>query len=114
MKHTVGIDFHDNDFHILFRSFLENIVAKMKYHPTKEQLAEIFNNVNLGLYLAFQNKFEYGVDDKKHLEYLRNRYLRLVPEDFLLGDEIDSFMLSEDFFSNGEFFYIKDNVFGCR
>ena len=111
MRYTIGIDFHDNDFYTVFKWFLENIVDRLEFKPTKEQLALIWNGTIGGIYLAFQNKFEYG--DIRQYEFLYNAYLKLDSSSFLIDNEVYEFINDNTRFFNGEFFYLDKGEFRC-
>lgn len=107
MKTQIGISFGDNDFTQLFKAFFDNVILKLDFEPTKEQVVELFNSSAFGLYLAFQNRFEYG--DRDHNLYLKNSYLQISVDDVYFDQEITDYM--NNHFSNAEFFWTDGRTF---
>ena len=104
---NIGIRFGDNDFYNTFEPFFENIIHKLEFEPTREQVVALFNATAYGIYLAFQNRFEYTHQgDPENII----KYLRIAKESVYIGQEVEDFLAKTDW-DNGEFFYSLDGDF---
>lgn len=88
------IDFHDNDFQRTFEGILEIIrlannekicQTDTELNLTKEQWCEVINKISYGMYLLYQNLFEYENDSTE-------KYLKITTDRIYLNEEVDKFI----------------------
>ena len=89
MRKMIGIRFGDNDFQNSIRKFLLNIISKLEFEPTKEQVVILFNETIYGCYLAFQNRFEYNICNEIHL---KDTYLKITLNDVYIDTEVTDYI----------------------
>lgn len=100
-ERVILIDWHDNDFFYCMNALGESLSALQNWKPeniTKENIAEVVNNLFYGFYLLNQNKFEYG--QKSQNDYLRDSYLKIGVDRIYIGAE--AIEQIEAIYPNGE------------
>jgi hypothetical protein len=120
MKITaIGVRFSDNDFGNTIRPWLRNVVELLMYkgllNPeeserisgnkqeplTKEYLDNLFKRTIGTFYFMYQ--YTENIDDVDGL--ITGNYLRNHPVHFFLNDEVCEYILENNQWDNGEFFY---------
>jgi hypothetical protein len=105
----VGILFGDNDFHSTFRGFLQALLFAVSEDRenglplTKAKVVDLFNETSYGFYLMNQHRWRF--DDADANAQRTKDYLKIVPEQVYIDDEVDA-LLSENPWHNGEFFAV--------
>ena len=109
----IAILFNDNDFYMTFRGVLSSFKHAISWADveilTKPQIVMIINELSTGMYMLWQNQFEYGknLDESWEQSFERTgRYLKISEDDILLNEEVDKYLEGTDW-DNGET-YIMD------
>lgn len=97
---NIGIIFNDNDFVPTFEAIME-FFSKLEEIPrSKSQICKIVNEIVLGFYLAYQNKFRYR-NSEEELEKAR-KYLQIGEENILLDEEVSKYCEDNQWWDNSE------------
>lgn len=105
----IAIKFGDNDFYGTFHGVLQTILSakafKGRMVEDKEQLCEIINQISYGMYLLYQNQFEYNIERLGGVCESTKDWLQISPDRLLLNEEVDIY-LRETEWDNGETFIL--------
>jgi|ERR1035437_4064286 hypothetical protein len=109
----IAILFHDNDFHMTFKSVLNILLDSYQWHYdfpfTKEQFVELINEVSFGCCMINQNRFEYN-NTPEQLQHTKE-YLKLTSENILLNEEVDAYIKTlGEYGDNGETFILETDL----
>ncbi len=92
----IAIKFGDNDFYNCFYGVLETIKNARKWNDKvtedKEQLCKIINEISYGLYLLYQNSFEYNNEKSGELDNHTKQYLQITPDQILINEEVVKYL----------------------
>jgi hypothetical protein len=92
----IAIKFGDNDFYNCFYGVLETIKNAIKWNDKvttdREQLCKIINEISYGLYLLYQNSFEYNEEKSGDLHPRTKEYLKITPDQILINDEVVNYL----------------------
>jgi len=114
MKYLITL--HDNDFYYTLSAFAAIMEAddddlSREAEFTVEQVKELWKELGVGLYMRYQNPYQYngmelGEEEKqKEMEHIRNYFTKLT---VIMGaKEIAAFEKERDGFSNSEWFYFE-------
>lgn len=100
----IAIKFHDSDFTNTFLGVLE-VIKKSNLPLNKEQLCEIINEISYGVYLVYQEGFEY--EDRYHIK----NYLRIETKNILLHGEVDDYLRETEEIDIPDVFCIYDDTY---
>jgi hypothetical protein len=104
--HSIGIRFSDNDFGSTLRPLTFAIVQMIVYRDTteftRERIVDLFKKTIGSFYLMYQA-------DDIHDEAKNKRtivYLEEYPVHVFLNEEVADYLIENDFWDNGEFYYL--------
>jgi len=90
----LAIRFGDNDFYNAFYGILEAIGNSNKWRKEelkdKEKLCLIINQISYGMYLLYQNRFEYNEEKSGNLCERTKNYLQIEPDQIYIDKEVDN------------------------
>lgn len=109
----IAIKFGDNDFYNCFYGILETIKNARKWNDkvtkNKEELCKIINEISYGLYLLYQNSFEYNEEKSGELCSRTKEYLQITPDQILIDEEVVTY-LQEVEWDNSEVFVFDSDL----
>ena len=108
----IAIKFGDNDFYNCFYGILETIKNAECWNNNitrdKEKLCKIINQISYGIYLLYQNSFEYNEEKDGNLCERTKNYLQITSDKILIDEEVDTY-LKEINWDNSETFILINN-----
>ena len=109
----IAIKFCDNDFYQCFYGVLETIKNARKWNDKvtmdKDQLCKIINEISYGIYLLYQNSFEYNEEESGNLSTKTKLYLEITSDQILLNEEVTKY-LNETEWDNSETFIFDSTL----
>lgn len=109
----IAIKFYDNDFYQCFYGVLETIKNARKWNDKvtmdKDQLCKIINEISYGIYLLYQNSFEYNEEESGNLSTKTKLYLEITSDQILLNEEVTKY-LNETEWDNSETFIFDSTL----
>jgi hypothetical protein len=106
--HSIGISFSDNDFGSTLRPLTFAIMQMIIYRDdtefTEESILELIKKTIGSFYLMYQA-------DDIHDEAGNNRtieYLEEYPVEVFLNEEVEDYLIKNDYWDNGEFYYYRN------
>lgn len=105
--------FNDNDFRSTLVSFGLMLVDAVRSAGddsflTKTRILGMWNEMSLGLYMLYQNRWRYRCLDAD-LEYTR-RYLQIGKSKLLVGDDVDAYVYANQRRWNGEWLFVDTST----
>lgn len=108
----IAIKFGDNDFYNCFYGVLETIKNARKWNnkvtENKEELCKIINEISYGLYLLYQNSFEYNEEKSGELFNRTKKYLQITPDQILLNEEVVKYLQEVEWDNSDTFIFDSD------
>jgi len=103
--HSIGIRFSDNDFHSTLKPLTFAIIQMIIYRDgtefTKEYIVDLFKKTIGSFYMMYQAKSIY--EETKNNNTIK--YLEEHPVTIFLNEEVGDYLIKNDFWDNGEFYY---------
>ena len=108
----IAIKFGDNDFYNCFYGVLETIKNARKWNDKvtedKEQLCKIINEISYGLYLLYQNSFEYNNEKSGELDNHTKQYLQITPDQILINEEVVEYLQEVEWDNSDTYVFDSD------
>lgn len=108
----IAIKFGDNDFYNCFYGVLETIKNAKKWNDrvteNKEELCKIINEISYGLYLLYQNSFEYNEEKSGELCNRTKVYLQITPDQILINEEVVKYLEEVEWDNSQTFVFDSD------
>ena len=109
----IAIKFGDNDFYNCFYGVLETIKNARKWNDNvtedKEKLCNIINEISYGLYLLYQNSFEYNQEKSGILCSHTKKNLQIKPDQILINEEVSKYLLEVEW-DNSDTYIFDSNL----
>lgn len=92
----IAIKFGDNDFYNCFYGVLETIKNARNWNnkltENKEELCKIINEISYGVYLLYQNSFEYNDEKSGNVCDRTKKWLQITPDRILVNEEVTKYL----------------------
>ena len=108
----IAIKFGDNDFYNCFYGVLETIKNARKWNDNvtedKKKLCKIINEISYGLYLLYQNSFEYNEEKSGNICKRTKEYLQITPDQILINDEVTKYLSEVEWDNSDTYLFDSD------
>ena len=108
----IAIKFGDNDFYNCFYGILETIKNARKWNDNvtenKDELCNIINEISYGLYLLYQNSFEYNEEINGTLNAKTKGYLQIRPDQILINEEVVKYLEEVEWDNSDTYIFDSD------
>jgi hypothetical protein len=111
----IAIKFGDNDFYNCFYGVLETIKNARQWNnkitEDKEQLCKIINEISYGLYLLYQNSFEYNKEKSGNICKKTKKYLQITSDQILINEEVTKYLKEVNWNNSDTYVFDSESIF---